>query len=90
MMKGYRRLDLTQKEQAGVKAGSVTMTEINSEGFDLLTDRRKVRIDFESPINTVMIIAQKCLANYGQYNTQSSGARQVGTSIDTKFTRRAR
>jgi heme oxygenase (biliverdin-IX-beta and delta-forming) len=31
----------------------VTMTGIDSEGFDMLADRRKLRIDFESPISTV-------------------------------------
>ena len=31
---------------------AVTMTGIDSEGFDLLADKRKLRIDFESPIHT--------------------------------------
>jgi len=31
---------------------SVTMTGIDSEGFDMLADKRKLRIDFESPIHT--------------------------------------
>jgi putative heme iron utilization protein len=31
----------------------VTMTGIDSEGFDLLADKRKLRIDFDSPIATV-------------------------------------
>lgn len=35
---------------AGVEA--VTMTGIDSEGFDLLGDGRKLRIDFDSPIQT--------------------------------------
>lgn len=30
----------------------VSMTGIDSEGFDLLADKRKVRIDFDSPIHT--------------------------------------
>jgi putative heme iron utilization protein len=38
---------------AGVEAVSVSMTGIDSEGFDLLADGRKVRIDFESPIHTM-------------------------------------
>ena len=33
-------------------AEAVTMTGIDSEGFDLLTDQRKLRIDFDSPIRT--------------------------------------
>src|SRR5712692_3124617 len=32
---------------------AVTMTGIDSEGFDMLADKRKLRIDFDSPINTV-------------------------------------
>ena len=32
---------------------SVTMTGIDNEGFDLLADRRKLRVDFDSPIETV-------------------------------------
>jgi heme oxygenase (biliverdin-IX-beta and delta-forming) len=35
---------------ANVKA--VTMTGIDSEGFDMLADKRKLRIDFDSPIRT--------------------------------------
>ena len=31
---------------------TVTMTGIDSEGFDMLADKRKLRIDFESPIHT--------------------------------------
>lgn len=31
---------------------AVTMTGIDSEGFDLLADKRKLRIDFDSPIRT--------------------------------------
>jgi len=31
---------------------AVTMTGIDSEGFDMLADRRKLRIDFDSPIHT--------------------------------------
>lgn len=30
----------------------VTMTGIDSEGFDLLADKRKLRLDFDSPIQT--------------------------------------
>jgi heme iron utilization protein len=33
-------------------AEAVTMTGIDSEGFDLLADKRKLRIDFESAIHT--------------------------------------
>lgn len=36
--------------RAGVEA--VTMTGIDSEGFDLLADKRKLRIDFDSAIHT--------------------------------------
>jgi heme iron utilization protein len=32
---------------------SITMTGIDSEGFDMLADDRKLRIDFDTPINTV-------------------------------------
>lgn len=31
---------------------AVTMTGIDSEGFDMLADKRKLRIDFDAPINT--------------------------------------
>ena len=41
------------KVLAGVEADALTMTGIDSEGFDMLADRRKVRIDFDSPIYTV-------------------------------------
>lgn len=37
----------------GVKANAVTMTGIDREGFDMLADQRKLRIDFDSPIHTV-------------------------------------
>ncbi len=40
------------KSLAGVDADVVTMTGIDSEGFDMLADKRKVRIDFDSPIST--------------------------------------
>ncbi len=33
-------------------AGAVTMIGIDSEGFDLLADNRKLRIDFDAPIHT--------------------------------------
>jgi putative heme iron utilization protein len=36
--------------RAGVEA--VTMTGIDGEGFDLFADKRKLRIDFDSPIHT--------------------------------------
>ncbi|MEK6300800.1 MAG: DUF2470 domain-containing protein [Acidobacteriota bacterium] len=32
--------------------GAVTMTGIDSEGFDLLADKRKLRLDFDTPIHT--------------------------------------
>jgi putative heme iron utilization protein len=32
---------------------AVSMTGIDSEGFDMLVDKRKLRIDFDSPIETV-------------------------------------
>ena len=37
----------------GAEVSSVTMTGLDAEGFDLLADGRKVRIDFEAPIQTV-------------------------------------
>ena len=37
----------------GVAADAVTMTGIDSEGFDMLADKRKLRIDFDLPINTL-------------------------------------
>ena len=37
----------------GVKADAISMTGIDSEGFDMLADKRKLRVDFDSPINTV-------------------------------------
>ncbi|HTG14501.1 MAG TPA: DUF2470 domain-containing protein [Blastocatellia bacterium] len=36
----------------GVEVHTVTMTGIDSEGFDMLADKRKLRIDFESPVHT--------------------------------------
>lgn len=36
-----------------VKANTVTMTGIDREGFDMLADGRKLRIDFDTPIDTV-------------------------------------
>ena len=40
------------KVLGGVEVDAVTMTGIDSEGFDLLAEKRKLRIDFESPIHT--------------------------------------
>jgi heme iron utilization protein len=37
----------------GVKANAVSMAGIDSEGFDLLADKRKLRVDFDSPVHTV-------------------------------------
>lgn len=37
----------------GVDVQTVTMAGIDSEGFDMLADGRKLRVDFESPISTV-------------------------------------
>lgn len=37
----------------GIEVQAVAMTGIDSEGFDLLADGRKLRIDFDSPISTV-------------------------------------
>lgn len=37
----------------GIEVQTVAMTGIDSEGFDLLADGRKLRIDFDSPISTV-------------------------------------
>ena len=37
----------------GVKVEETEMTGIDSEGFDMLADKRKLRIDFETPIHTV-------------------------------------
>ena len=37
----------------GVKAKAISMTGIDSEGFDMLADKRKLRVDFDSPIHTV-------------------------------------
>jgi len=36
----------------GIEVQAVAMTGIDSEGFDLLADGRKLRIDFDSPIST--------------------------------------
>jgi heme iron utilization protein len=37
----------------GIAVDAVTMTGIDSEGFDVLADNRKLRIDFETSISTV-------------------------------------
>ena len=37
----------------GVKANAISMVGIDSEGFDMLADKRKLRVDFDSPISTV-------------------------------------
>jgi putative heme iron utilization protein len=37
----------------GATVDAVTMTGIDSEGFDMLADNRKLRIDFDTPISTV-------------------------------------
>lgn len=37
----------------GIEVQTVAMTGIDGEGFDLLADGRKLRIDFDSPISTV-------------------------------------
>lgn len=36
----------------GIKADVVTMVGIDREGFDMLADQRKLRVDFDSAINT--------------------------------------
>jgi len=36
-----------------VKANTVAMTGIDREGFDMLADGRKLRVDFDAPIDTV-------------------------------------
>ncbi|HSO76768.1 MAG TPA: DUF2470 domain-containing protein, partial [Blastocatellia bacterium] len=36
----------------GVEVDAVTMTGIDSEGFDMLAGKQKLRIDFDSPIHT--------------------------------------
>ena len=36
----------------GIDGDVVTMTGIDREGFDMLADKRKVRIDFDTPIST--------------------------------------
>jgi putative heme iron utilization protein len=36
----------------GIKAHVVAMAGIDCEGFDLLADKRKLRVDFDSPIKT--------------------------------------
>jgi heme iron utilization protein len=41
------------KVLAGTKAATVTMIGIDSEGFDMLVDERKLRIDFDTPISTL-------------------------------------
>ncbi len=41
------------KALKGVDVQTVAMAGIDSEGFDLLADGRKLRIDFDSPITTV-------------------------------------
>ena len=40
------------KVLGGIEVNAVTMTGIDSEGFDMLADTRKLRIDFDSPIHT--------------------------------------
>jgi hypothetical protein len=40
------------KVLGGVEANSVTMTGIDGDGFDMLVDGRKMRVDLESPIST--------------------------------------
>jgi len=37
----------------GTAVDAVTMTGIDSEGFDMLADNRKLRIDFDTSISTV-------------------------------------
>ncbi|HQR34143.1 MAG TPA: DUF2470 domain-containing protein [Blastocatellia bacterium] len=41
------------KALKGIEVQAVAMTGIDSEGFDLLADDQKLRIDFDSPISTV-------------------------------------
>lgn len=41
------------KVLAGTDVEAVTMTGIDREGFDMLADKRKLRIDFDTPISTV-------------------------------------
>jgi putative heme iron utilization protein len=41
------------KVLAGAELAAVTMSGIDSEGFDMLADGRKLRIDFDAPISTL-------------------------------------
>jgi putative heme iron utilization protein len=41
------------KELRGANVDGVTMTGIDREGFDMLAGQRKIRIDFDTPINTM-------------------------------------
>ena len=36
----------------GIVANDVSMVGIDSEGFDLLADKRKIRFEFDTPVNT--------------------------------------
>jgi putative heme iron utilization protein len=41
------------KAVKGIEVQNVAMIGIDSEGFDLLADGRKLRIDFDAPIHTM-------------------------------------
>jgi putative heme iron utilization protein len=61
----------------GAEAEDITMTGIDSEGFDLLADRRKLRIDFETPIDTVKE-ARATLVKLAKLNNPKIGPDATG------------
>lgn len=58
----------------GIDVVSVTMTGIDSDGFDMLADKRKVRIDFEAPIHTVEA-ARAILVKLARLQSTAAGER---------------
>jgi len=54
MNRDHHKALLHYAEVLGAKeVDTIAMTGIDSEGFDMLVDRRKLRMDFDSPIHTV-------------------------------------
>jgi heme iron utilization protein len=60
----------------GAGAADVIMTGIDSEGFDMLADNRKFRIDFDSPIHTTEE-ARAALVKLAR--TERGSSREYGT-----------
>ena len=67
------------KALAGTVAEAVTMIGLDEEGFDLLADQRKLRVNFDSPINTVAEVRAMLISLAGSKGLQQNGHADSGS-----------